>query len=102
PRRDSTSHRARDTPHPSHPRQVASGFRNGRVLYWKRLSPSEIANQHHVTRLRAARQGNLFSVARDVEAEDSFRSKVRQLFWRRAVDWLRPEIGNTFLSNSVN
>src|SRR5262249_19829411 len=81
------------TLHSSHPRQASSGFRNGRV-WCRRQASFEVADQNHVARLRAAREGELLAVAREVEPEDLVGLEVGQLYRLATVQWQRPDVGD--------
>ena len=59
-------------------------------------------DQDHVTRLRATRERELFPIARESEPENALRSKIGQLFRRRAINGLRPEVRNATAGENVN
>ena len=50
---------------------------------------AEVSNQNHVACLRAAREGELLAVVREVEPEDLVGLEVGQLYGLSAVKWQR-------------
>ena len=62
---------------------------------------SEI-DQDHIARLRATRERELFTIAREGEPENALRRKIGQLFRRRAVNGLCPEVRNATRREDVN
>ena len=59
-------------------------------------------DQDHVACLRATRERELFAIAREGEPENPLRSKIGQLFRRRAINGLRPEVRNATAGENVN
>src|SRR5436305_5524890 len=57
---------------------------------------TEISDEHDVVDLMAARDGELATVARDGVVAYEVGGEVGQLFGRRAVEGLRPDVGDIF------
>src|SRR5206468_9505890 len=55
---------------------------------------AKVSDQDHVARLRAAREGELLAVAREVEPEDLVGLEVGQLYRLPAVQRQRPDVGD--------
>src|SRR5207244_3728216 len=55
---------------------------------------AEVSDHNHVARLRAAREGELLAVAREVEPEDLVGLEVGQLYRLPAVQRQRPDVGD--------
>src|SRR5437870_2900582 len=66
------------------PKSCAGGNRHSVLV--------KVADQDHVARLRAAREGELAAVAREVEPEDLVGLEVRQLYRLPAVQRQRPDV----------
>src|SRR4029077_8905879 len=55
---------------------------------------AEVSDQDDIARLRAARERQLFAVAREVEPEDTVGFEVGQLFHCSAVERLGDDVGD--------
>jgi hypothetical protein len=71
--------------------QASSGFHSGPVLC-RRQASFEVADQNHVARLRAAREGELLAVGREVEPKDLVGLEIGQLYRLPAVQRQQPDL----------
>src|SRR5439155_4380430 len=90
-------------------RRIACVNEAGRSSVWVRAGTDDRGarllfeiDQDHVACLRATRERELFAIAREGEPENPLRSKIGQLFRRRAIHGLRPEVRNAAAREHVN
>lgn len=65
------------------------------------LPIADIADQHDIESPAATRTNDVFAVAGEIEREDGVGSKIGQLRWLPAIQWLEPDIRDAVVIDFV-